>query len=48
MLEEHKSQCLETDVLKLQIDREELRKNLLHFYKKPMNDLGQLFKFLEV
>ena len=39
---------LRTDVLKLQIDHEELWINLLTFYKKCMNDLVQLFKYLQV
>ena len=39
---------LRTDVLKLQTDHEELWINLLTFYKKCMNDLVQLFKYLQV
>ena len=39
---------LRTDVLKLQTNHEELWINLLTFYKKCMNDLGQLLKYLQV
>ena len=39
---------LRTDVLKVQTDHEELWINSLTFYKKCMNDLGQLFKYLQV
>ena len=48
LLEEYRNQCLGTDVLKLQIDREGLWRNSSTFYKKCMNDPGQLFKCLEV
>ena len=47
VLEEYRSQCLGTDILKLQIDREKLWRNTLTFYKKCMNDPRQLFKCLE-
>ena len=47
VLEEYRSQCLGTDILKLQIDREKLWRNSLTFYKKCMNDPRQLFKCLE-
>ena len=40
LLEEYRSQCLGTDVLKLQIDREEFWGNSLTFYKKCINDPG--------
>ena len=39
VLEEYRSQCLGTDILKLQIDREEFWRNSLTFYK-CMNDPG--------
>ena len=39
---------LRTDVLKLQTNHEELWINLLTFYKKCINDLGQLLKYLQV
>ena len=44
--EEYKSQYRRIDVLKLQIDHKELWINPLTFYKKCMNDLGHLFKYL--
>ena len=44
--EEYKSQYRRIDVLKLQIDHKELWINQLTFYKKCMNDLGHLFKYL--
>ena len=44
--EEYKSQYRCIDVLKLQIDHKELWINPLTFYKKCMNDLGHLFKYL--
>ena len=45
---EYKSQYLRTDVLKLQTDHEDLWINPLTFYKKCINDLGHLFKYLQV
>ena len=48
VLEKHRSQCLGIDILKLQIDHEELWRNLFTFYKKCMNDPGQLLKRLKV
>ena len=39
---------LPNDMLKLQTDHEKLWINSLTFYKKCMNDLGQLFKYLWV
>ena len=45
---EYKSQYLRTDVLKLQTDHEDLWINPLTFYKKCINDLGYLFKYLQV
>ena len=48
VLEEYRYQCLSTVIPKLQIDREELWRNSLNFYKKYMYDPGQLFKWLEV
>ena len=44
--EEYKSQYRRIDVLKLQTDHKELWINPLTFYKKCMNDLGHLFKYL--
>ena len=48
VLEEYSSQCLAADTMKLQIDSEELLRNSSTFYKKCIDDPGQLLKRFKV